>query len=113
MRPTRFFTGALRWLVPSTVDAASLSASIWAGRMRAGPDPKRPSAGRSSSGIVIFVAVTLDILRRVGRGRTSARHMGPGSAVRLGSGSRSSLLAEYSDACDDSCPGRDVECEHD
>src|SRR5699024_5230383 len=38
---------------------------------------------------------------------------GPGTAVRWGSGSRSSRLAEYSDACDDSCPGRDVECEHD
>src|SRR5699024_2077940 len=86
MRPTRFFTGALRWLVPSTVDAASLSASIWAGRMRAGPDPKRPSAGRSSSGIVIFVAVTLDILRRVGRGRTSARRMATGITRRVAAG---------------------------
>ena len=32
--------------------------------MRAGPDPKRPSAGRRSFGISTFVAFTLDILRR-------------------------------------------------
>ncbi|GAA4384865.1 hypothetical protein GCM10023167_06090 [Brevibacterium pityocampae] len=34
-----------------TVVPSACRAVIWAGRMRAGPEPNRPSAGRSSDGI--------------------------------------------------------------
>ena len=63
---TRFFTGAWRCDVPSTVRPIAVSASTWAGRTFEGPDPNRPSSGSRSAGMVIW-AGSLTGLSGVGR----------------------------------------------
>ena len=52
-RPTRFFTGAWRWEVPSSDAPVAASASSASARTLEGPAPKRPSAGLRSAGMVI------------------------------------------------------------
>src|SRR3954451_18919675 len=50
--PTRFLTGACRCEVPSSAAPREARASTAAGRILAGPQPKRPSAGSRSAGIL-------------------------------------------------------------
>src|SRR3954451_17246679 len=76
-RCTRSLTGFCRCDVPSTVVAMDARYSTCSGRTLLGPEPKRPSEGFSSSGIVIagvwVAVVTTPVsrtrLRGVGTGR--------------------------------------------
>ena len=52
-RPTCDLTVFWRWLVPRYVVATSASAVICSGRTLEGPDPKRPSVGLSSAGMMM------------------------------------------------------------
>ena len=91
MRPTRFFTGACRRWCRAPRPRQSSGPRSGRGGCGPGPDPKRPSAGRRSFGISIFVAVTFDILRRArsrpGTGpscdeRTRALARGPDASLK-------------------------------
>src|SRR4029077_15538367 len=48
-------TGDWRWLVPRSVPATSAIACAASGRVFDGPEPNRPSPGRSSGGMRIAV----------------------------------------------------------
>src|SRR6516162_646657 len=65
-RPTCALTVFCRWLVPRYVVATEAKASTCAGRTLDGPDPKRPSEGRSSEGILMSgVSGTYEIMAPV------------------------------------------------
>src|SRR5450755_649739 len=64
MRPTSCLTGAWRCEVPITAAPSEARRASCSGRMRDGPEPKRPSAGFSSSGI--FRSVSDPVMRLLG-----------------------------------------------
>lgn len=71
--PTRSLTGACRCEVPIIVVAASEIAVICSPLTFDGPQPKRPSAGRSSDGIVIAEGSTPQGWQAVGATTTPSR----------------------------------------
>ena len=83
IRATRSLTGAWRWLVPSGASPSRRASS--AGTFD-GPDPNRPSAGRSSAGMSIATARSshsgAQHPRRGGRCRTPVRDRGGRAARR-------------------------------
>src|SRR3954451_6478582 len=90
-RCTRSLTGFCRCDVPSTVVAMDARYSTCSGRTLLGPEPKRPSEGFSSSGIVIagvwVAVVTTPVsrtrLRGVGTGRMAdPQQTAPTSSAR-------------------------------
>ena len=67
-RPTRSLTGFCRCEVPSRWASSVASLASCSGRTFDGPQPKRPSAGLSSSGMVSVVALVVMGLLGVGMG---------------------------------------------
>src|ERR671932_1805958 len=61
-RRTRSFTGFCRCDVPSTVVAMEARYSTCSARTLLGPEPKRPSEGLRSAGIVIVGAAVVGVV---------------------------------------------------
>src|SRR5919199_4901687 len=62
IRRTRSFTGVCRCDVPSTVVAIEDRYATCSGRTLLGPEPKRPSEGLRSAGIVIVGAAVVGVV---------------------------------------------------
>ena len=79
-RRTRFLTGACRCEVPMTAAPSAARACSASGRTLDGPQPNRPSAGRSSAGMVMLIrGVPLDgAVGRCGRRRPGPQGADPG-----------------------------------
>src|SRR5512132_1453112 len=71
--PTRFFTGAWRCEVPSTVVAREARYSTCSGRTLDGPEPNRPSLGNSSAGRVSGALSVTGFTFAGGRGQRGGR----------------------------------------
>ena len=66
-------TGACRWLVPRIVVPVAASASTAAAGTLDGPEPNRPSRGRSSAGMLTLTAASSHRTREPGPVCTSLR----------------------------------------